>query len=120
MPATPARIGFITQEYRIAEATDAFVEAAYGKSARKDDEPLETYFVNLPDAEDIADERRDILSRRQRIMASILGKAESLSYRGALPNARVIDDEREYDRTALVQEISIDYETGEQRIVTGG
>lgn len=121
MPATPARIGFITQEFRIATASDAAVQSLYGQAARKDDEARETYFVNMSDAEAVADQRIAILSARRRIMSSIVPADDiGLTYRGTIPRLRVIDDERAYDATASVFELSTDHETGQTRIVTGG
>jgi hypothetical protein len=45
MPATPARIGFITQDYRVVTSgPDTAVQAKYGSMARNTDDPLPTFF----------------------------------------------------------------------------
>lgn len=50
MPATSARIAFVTQDVRTAEATDAAIKTVYGALARETGpEPVETFFDNVAD-----------------------------------------------------------------------
>jgi len=115
MPATPSRIGFITQEFRIATAgPDATVEALYGNAARDTPEPLETFF-DLPEhAETIADERLALLSvQRSLVTASVdqVQAATDLDFATSLPVARIIDDEQNRNSPAIVVGLTIDMNT---------
>lgn len=124
MPATPSRIGFITQEYRIAQAgPDAQVEASFGSGARKDTAPQETYFQSDEDAEIVAEERLALLSPTRRLFASTLARsseAQTLAISPVTPTANVLNDGESYNKTALIGEIAIDYETDTARIKTWG
>jgi hypothetical protein len=75
MPATPSRIGFITQQFRVATAgPDNGVETLYGNAARDTPEPLETFFDSVADAQIMADERMALLSvQRSLVSVSIDG-----------------------------------------------
>lgn len=111
MPATPARIGFISQEFRTAVATTPEAQARYGTLARKSDEPVETCFDDPEDAEIIAEARQDLLSpERRRFAVNVAGVTEilALDYTGAAPVVQYVDTERDADRKAIVSELSID------------
>jgi hypothetical protein len=77
MPATPSRIGFITQQFRIATAgPDSAVEALYGNAARDTPEPLESFFDDVADAEVLATERLDLLKVRRNLVTVSIDDAE--------------------------------------------
>lgn len=115
MPATPARIGFITQPYRKALTdVDATVEAAYGDLARetKADDPIETQFDSMDDVQAMADERLALISpERGRYQATLPGGLDfafGLDISQATPTGTVIDPDRDTDRPALVADITFD------------
>lgn len=111
MPATPARIGFVQQEFRRAVAETPDVKTRYGSLARESEDPVETFFDSELDAQAVADERQALLSpERRRFRADLTGAAEvlDLDYSQAVPVARYVDAERDCDRPVLVSEIVID------------
>ena len=119
MPATPARIAFITQPYRKAlTSVDATVAEAYGDLARETnrDEPIETFFDSAADAQIMAEELLDLLKvERQRFHAGLpdgLNFALSLDYSQTTPTGTVIDPEREVSKAALTSQITFDFRTG--------
>lgn len=116
MPATPERIGFITQPYRLAiTAVDAAVEAAYGDLARETDadEPSETLFDDMDDVQAVADARLALLkeerARFQVTLPNALSFGMGLDYSQATPAGTVIDPERDINKPALVTDISFDF-----------
>lgn len=115
MPATPERIGFITQPYRLAlTAVDATVEAAYGDLARETvaDAPIETQFDDMDDAQAMADERLPLLKeergRYQAGLPNALKFGIGLDYSQSTPTGTVIDPERATNKPALVTDINLD------------
>jgi hypothetical protein len=124
MPATAARIAFITQQYRVATAgPDSGVVAKYGSAARDTDEPVESLFDDIADVQAICDERHAILKAdRRRIQMAVSGEATALAlaYSSATPTARVIDDERALDKTMAVVEFAADFDKGQTNIVAWG
>jgi hypothetical protein len=119
MPASPARIGFITQPYRKAlTEIDAGVESAYGEIARETDidDPVETFFDSMDDVQAMADERLDLLkAERGRYQASLpegLSFGLSLDYSQTTPTGTVVDPERDTNRPALVTDIEFDFRRG--------
>lgn len=124
MPATPARIGFITQEFRTATAgPDSAVTTKYGSLARNTDEPLETFFDAINDTQAICDARHALVKAdRRRFQQSISGEAfgQGLAYEQTTPCVTVIDTERAANLPAAVVEIGIDYESGKTSAVTWG
>lgn len=111
MVATPARIGFIMEEWRRVIATTSAVETRYGNLARKSDDPIETFFDDVDDAQIVANARQALLSQeRRRFRVAVVGLDEvfDLDWLDGVPVARYIDDERDADRPVLVSEIAID------------
>ncbi len=113
MPATPSRAQFIRQEFRsVTNGPVSSVVAAYGESARRTTEPIETFFVHQADAQAKCDERMVLLSASRRQMTqTINGEATGLglSYTSGSPSVQVIDDERAINHAALVSEIIISF-----------
>jgi len=114
MPATPARIAFVTQQYRKAIAgPDAGVESAYGDLARdtSPDDPIETFFDSLGDAQAMANERLALMKedrgRFQCALAKSLTFGFGLDYSQACPSGTVIEPERGIGRPAIVAEIRL-------------
>jgi hypothetical protein len=113
MPATPARIGFITQQWRKSISTTTAVQTRYGALARETADPVETYFDSAANAQTIADARQALLSpERRRFRAEVAGVSDVLALNlvGAAPLARYVDTERNADLPALVSEVLIDLE----------
>lgn len=122
MPATPARIGFILQEFRVVKSEDAGVLAAYGEAARRTD-LIETFFESDDDAQDICTERRVLLAADRRWFQQTVSGTDTafdLAYTSAPPVVNVIDDERDADHDALVSEIGIDFVNDQTIIETWG
>lgn len=124
MPATPARIGFITSQFRVVTAgPNTTVETLYGNAARDTVEPLETFFDDPADAQIMADERLALLQvKRSLVPVSIDGTelAASLDRSQTLPTVRVIDDEQGRNSLALIVGVTIDYNTGRATLETWG
>ena len=119
MPATNARIAFITQPYRLAlTAIDATVEGAYGDLARETlvGEPIETFFDSEDDAQALAVVRLGLVNeeraRFQVALPDALSFGVSLDYSQATPTATVIDPDRNVNRPALVTDINFDFRRG--------
>jgi hypothetical protein len=111
MPATPARIGFITQEFRRSAVENPAVKTRHGSKARKSDDPVVTYFDSAANALTVATTRQALLGGERRRFRSVIGGASvgfGLSYVGAVPEVRYVDAERGADQSALVAEIVID------------
>lgn len=111
MAATPARIGFILQQFRRETVEDASNKAFYGTMARKSDDPVETFFSNTADAALAADARMDIVGRKARRFAlDVKDPSEllELEYTGTLPVIDYVDDERSCRRTMIVTDITVD------------
>lgn len=124
MPATPARIGFITQQFRVATAgPNAAVEALHGNAARDTIEPLETFFDSVEDAQAMSDERLALLEvQRSLVPVRIdqVGPATDLDPSLRLPTVDVIDDEQDRNAPGLVVAIAIDMNTGRSELTTWG
>ena len=124
MPATPSRIGFITQAFRVSTAgPNTAVETLYGNAARDTTEPLETFFDDAADAQAMADERLTLLSaKRSLVTASLDGidNAAAFDRRQAVPTVRVIDDEQNRNSLALVVGITIDLQNDRTTLETWG
>ena len=124
MPATPARIGLITEEFRVVTAgPNLAVRALYGNKARAPDDPAETFFDNTSDAQAMADERLALLQvQRSMITVAIdqIEPAAALDPALLLPTVRVIDDEQDRNHQALVVGFSIDMNTERSVFKTWG
>ena len=110
MPATPTRIGFIREEFRRAVAETPAVKTRHGNLSRESDDPIETFFDNVADAQTVANERQAMLSaERNRFRATTVGVTDALGldYVGAVPVAHFVDTVRGHDKMALVSEIVI-------------
>ena len=124
MPATTARIGFITQEFRAVTAgPDASVVTRHGDQARDVTEPIETFFNSEAHAQLLANERLALLSRDAVRLRHQLTDGEAvfgLDYSQAAPTAHVIDPDRSIDGDAIVVEISADTQSGRGFLTTWG
>jgi hypothetical protein len=127
MPATPARIGFVTRPYRRAVSETPSVTARHGSLARETADPLETWFSTVADAQMRADERQALFSPDRRIFTVSLSDADELlallgagEDEGEVPTARFIDIERGVDMMALVTEVVIDTESQQASVKVWG
>lgn len=124
MPATPSRIGFITQQYRIATAgPNGTIANLYGNSARDTPEPLETFFDDVSDAQAMADERLALLQVQRSLVTVQIDKAETgaeLDFSTVLPTARIIDDEQDRNSASIVVGVGIDMNTGRSTLECWG
>lgn len=124
MPATPSRIGFITQAYRIVTAgPDTAVRTLYGNAARDTPEPLPTYFDDTADAEAMADERLDLLKvQRSLLLAQIdqVDTAAGIDPSAGIPTVRVIDDEQDRNGLALAVGFTINMNTERSTLTNWG
>lgn len=112
MPATPARIGFVQQEFRRAISTTSSVQTKYGSLARQSDDPIETFFDNVSDAQTVANARQSLMSgdrRRFNVQVTGLSEVLALAYTSAAPLARYVDPERQCDFSAVVCDIRINF-----------
>lgn len=113
MPATPSRIGFVQSEFRRVIATTTSATTRHGALARESEDPIETFFDSETDAQAVASERQAMLSpdrRRFRVNLATIEEAAALTYVGAVPNARYVDDERQADRKVIVCDITLDFD----------
>lgn len=120
MPATPSRAAFVQSEFRRASATTATPKTRYGDLARESDDPVETFFDSVSDAQTIANARITLLSaerRRFRAACRDLSEVIGISYSGAIPVATYVDADRDANRSMLVSEITFDL-AREQAIFT--
>lgn len=124
MVATPARIAFITQEFRtVKDGPTTAVDTKYGAAARKTTEPVETFFEAEADAQAMCTERRTLQGAdRRRFVQTVQGEATGLglTYSTTSPVATVIDDERQANHTAAVSEITIDFQNEKTKLETWG
>jgi hypothetical protein len=125
MTATPARIGFVMQPVRRATAETPAVFARHGALARKDDEPVETFFENVADAEIVARERQALMSPERRRFAVMVTGLDQMLEAGidtpaVLPKSRYIDEHRGVDREVVVAELGFDFARQAATIVVWG
>jgi hypothetical protein len=123
MPATPARIGFILQEFRKVTVETSSVATKYGELARDSDDPVVTWFDDVDDAQDMAQERQDLLDadRRQfRAIATGITQALAMDYSQVTPTVHVTDTELAADQDAIVVELSVDFGRNRQSITAWG
>ncbi len=122
MPATPARIGFVLEEFRIASSISSSAANKYGDAARKSD-VIETYFVNEADALAICDERKTLLSADHRRFGMVISGEQTgidIQYTTESPCAQTIDDERNFDAVTLISEITVNFAKSETRLELWG
>lgn len=111
MPATSSRIGFITNQFRRSIVENSAVLSQYGAVARKSEDPVETFFDDVDDAELVNQERLDLLSAARRRFAVSFDDTDEIAdlpVGGAVPVVRYVDAERGVDRNMIVCEIIID------------
>lgn len=113
MPTTPARIGFITEQFRRVVSTTDEARTLFGSAARESDDPMQTYFGDVDDAQAVADERQALLSpARRRFEVQTVGLEEALTLdftTGVIPNGRLIDPEKQADLPVLLAEVELDF-----------
>ncbi|MGQ2942942.1 MAG: hypothetical protein ACT6Q7_02955 [Blastomonas fulva] len=123
MPATPARIGFILQEFRKVTVETPAVATRYGNEARDSEDPVVTWFDSASDAQAMAQERQDLLDgdRRQfRATATGIAQALGMNYSSVTPTVRVVDTELAADMDAIVVELAVDFARNRQSITAWG
>jgi hypothetical protein len=113
MTATPGRIGFVIHQFREVRVEYAGIQTRYGKDARDTgEEPVETFFETVDDADVIARDRFTLLKRDSRRFKQdvnrIVSLAGDLDYSQVTPTARVIDTRREADHLGVVSAFTID------------
>jgi len=99
------------------------VRALHGNKARATDEPLETFFDTVADAQAMADERLALLQVQRSIITAAIDQIEpatSLDPSLTLPTVRVIDDEQGRNMPALVVGFGIDMNTDRSVFETWG
>ena len=124
MPATAARLGFITEELRLVTAgPDAGVVAKYGELARDTKEPLETFFDDEDDAQIIADERLALLSPDRRLVEFSIDGVETghaLDFSGMTPSAARDVPRYGMSDSAAIVDMEIDYQNSVTIVKTWG
>ena len=126
MPATPARIAFVTQEVRTVVSSDAAIKARYGTAARDTgDEIVETFFDTAADIQAMDDERFALLKADRRKfnvdIAGIVDFSGALAFTSNLPAVTLIDDEKLVNQAlALVAIPAIDYEKNTTSVTLWG
>lgn len=129
MPATPARIAFVTEQFRkVIAGPDATVEAAFGELARETDadKPVETFFDSTADAQAMADERLTIMKAdRSRFEIALAGTdglkfVKALAYNQTTPCGTVIDTGRNVNRAACVAQLQMDLRNGRGGLLMWG
>lgn len=85
----------------------------YGKASRESDDPVETFFNSVDDAEVMAQERMDLLGTERRrfgIGARGLDEAVNLDFlTGTIPVADFTDTEKDADMPAIAGEFGMDF-----------
>lgn len=113
MPATPSRIGFITQEFRTVKNENSTMQARYGALARQSEDPIPTFFDSVTDAQTVCDARMTLLATERRLFkVGVRGVDDvlALTYAGTTPVASLVDPERGITMTCMIAEInSIDF-----------
>lgn len=116
MVATPARIGFVMEEWRRVIATSALPKERYDNLARESDDPVESYFDNTTDAQILADRRQALLDQERRrftVRFNGVGDALEMDYLRSVPVARYINEHRRVNRPVLICDLSIELDKDE-------
>lgn len=124
MPTTPERAAFITQEFRRATSQTASAQTRHGDLARSSDDPVETFFDDVTDAQTIADARQALLSPERRLFRPRvrgIDEALALTYTsGLIPVHRYVDVDKGFDGAALTKSITIDFAAQQAEIGVWG
>lgn len=124
MPATPARIGFIKEQFRrVIAGPETDVETRYGSKARDTKEPIETFFVNEADAQACADERLTLLSAERRFVTFDISGTQtgrSLTFNTETPAVNRVVDELLLNDTAAIVSVTVDFEADKTSLSTWG
>lgn len=115
MTATPARIAFVTQEWRQTRIEDSTIRTRYGKLARESDDPVETFFDSVTDANTVATARMALLgTERRRFSVRMIGLDEALALNfltGKVPVATFTDTEKAASGMAtIIAEFGFDFD----------
>jgi hypothetical protein len=123
MPATPARYGFISREFRHAVSQSPSTKERHGNLARESEVPIETFFDNVADAQIVADRRQALLSaERRRFRCQTMGIEEmvALDFGATIPVCRYVDADRQFNAKALVCEIYLDLDKQQAALAVWG
>lgn len=123
MPATVARIGFISEEFRRVKAETSAIKTRYGDLARESEDPVETWFDSEADAQVIATARQTLLgTERRRFQMKVQGLDEvlSLALGGDVPLAHYVDTDRAVGKNMLLSEIVVDLGRGSATLAVWG
>lgn len=136
MTATPARIGFVTQEFRSVVSIDSAVQTKYGNLARNSStqttagdpnatgSPVETFFESTADAQVISDARLTLLKgdRRRFVQDSrgVQSFTGGLDFSQVTPTVQVTDDLRGASHLAATVEISVDLGGEKTKFISWG
>lgn len=123
MPATAARIGFVTEKFRRASSVSSGVEVRHGSLARESEDPVETHLDSITHAQTVANDRQALLSAERRRFTCVTADLEdilAIDYVGQIPVARYVDTERDADMPVLVAEITIDFDKGQAALEVWG
>jgi hypothetical protein len=113
MPATAARATFIRNAFRRVVASTSAMQVRYGNLARISDDPIETFFDSVANAQIIADARQALLGTERRRFKPVVNDATdalALAYSQSAPLGRYIDTERSADMTVIISDMVIDLE----------
>lgn len=123
MVATPARIGFVLEEYRRVIAQDGVMKERYRDLARESEDPIETFFENTADAQKVADARQALLGKeRRRFSVQVTGVKDvlELSESRTIHLVRYTDEQRGVNRSMLICDFAIDLAAGKADITLWG
>ena len=126
MPATPARIAFVSAEFRTYVASDAAIKTRYGPTSRDTgNAPVETFFDTLSDVQAMADERFALLKADRRKFAvrtvGLLDFSGGADFSQHTPAATLIDDEKNASMgVAIVGIPALDYDAERTTLTVWG
>ena len=123
MPATPTRAAFIREEFRLAVALTPDAGSRFGTLAQESANPVETFFDDVDDALEMAEERQELLGterRRFEVLVDDIEAVKALDYTGNAIIGTYVDSERGINKTVLVSEIVMDFDNGNARLTVWG